>query len=356
MKNTKTPLYHPVSLNRDYLAGKMLEKFAAVHPKPWRDFSMERRVQVREAFLSAIQSLEESLAAGSPAFLLDHAGWAQARFAALRFPPDFTVAFFRIFKEVLLVELPQDYRKAAGTFAGKAVSALRSTAGGKGPSPETRFDLSPAARSLLKALLAGDRGRGMAVIDKALAADTPVREIYTGIFQPVLWETGRLWQQDRATIAQEHYVSSEIRLMMDQLHDRIAAAGGTNRRQKKVVASCAGEELHEIGIRMVADFFEMDGWDVYCTGANIPAKSIISAVKDQQPMVLTLSITMPSRLPDLHYLIRSLRADKDTAQVKIIVGGFPFSILPDLWKKVGADAVAFEAEDTVATANRLTEG
>jgi methanogenic corrinoid protein MtbC1 len=40
--------------------------------------------------------------------------------------------------------------------------------------------------------------------------------------------------------------------------------------------------------------------------------------------------------------------------VKIIVGGSPFAILPDLWHQVGADAVAATAEEAVAVANRVT--
>jgi methanogenic corrinoid protein MtbC1 len=347
--------YRPVSLNRDYLAGKMLEKFAGTYPELWSVFSMERRVQVREAFLAAIQSLEESLATASPAFLVHHAGWMRARFEAQYFPPGFPVSFFGIFNAVLRVELPQDSRKNAATFGGKAVASLTRSATKVTP-PTEGAELSPAARSFLKALLAGKRDRGTAVIDKALAAGVPVREIYTGIFQPVLRETGVLWQQEKATIAQEHYVTGEVRRSMDRLHDRIAETGRTVRRQKKAVAACPGQELHEIGIRMVADFFEMDGWDVYSIGANTPAESILAAVKEQEADVLLLSITLPSRLPDLHFLIRSIRADKEAAKVRIIVGGFPFIIMPDLWRKVGADAVAAGAEEAVAAANLLTAG
>jgi methanogenic corrinoid protein MtbC1 len=42
------------------------------------------------------------------------------------------------------------------------------------------------------------------------------------------------------------------------------------------------------------------------------------------------------------------------ARVKIIVGGYPFAVIPDLWERVGADAVAAGAEDAVAAARRLT--
>lgn len=356
MTTTGTALYNPVSLNREYLTGKLLERYAEKHPRTWGNLSLHHRVQVREEYLATIQSLEESLATGSPAFLLDHACWVQSRFTAGHFPQQFFVSFFGVFKDVLARELPQGYRKKAVVFAGKAISRLKPAPEGTGTCPDTKINLSPVARSFLKYLLAGEQAKGRAVIDRILADGTPVREIYTGIFQPVLKETGRLWQENGATIAQEHYVTGVIRQIMDQQHDRIIATGRTTRQKKTVVAACAGEELHEIGIRMVADFFEMDGWNLYYVGANTPAGSILGTVKEQKADVVALSITMPSRLPEIQYLVRSLRADKDTTHVKIIVGGFPFGIMPDLWKQVGADAVAAGAEDAVAAANRLTAG
>jgi MerR family transcriptional regulator, light-induced transcriptional regulator len=352
MTNAGSVRYHPVSLNREYLAGKMLEEYARKHAKAWNDFSMERRVRVREEFLDAIRVLEESLATASPAFLIDHACRQQFRFEAGRFPKDFAITFLSAFNAVLLQELPEDYRKQAGVFGKKTAAALKSASDGSGISPEAETPLSPKARSFLKAVLAGDAGKSRVVIDEALAAGTHLREIYTGIFQPALRETGRLWQQDEATIAQEHYVTGIVRGIMEQLHDRIAQASGRSQK-KRVVTACVGEELHEIGIRMVADFFVMDGWDVYSTGANTPAKSILAAVKEQKADVVALSITMPSRLAELEYLVRSLRADKATADVKVIVGGYPFILLPGLAKQIGADAVAAGAEDAVAAANRL---
>lgn len=356
MTNAGSTLYHPVSLNREYLAGKMLERYKEKHTKIWSDFGLEQRAFVREAYLTTIQSLEESLATGTPAFLIDHAHWVQSRFSARNFPPGFATSFFEIFKIILSRELPEDYRKNAGAFTRKAVSALKSTPAGSGTSPDGGTTLPPKARSFLRFLLAGDPARGNGVIEKALAGGTPIRGIYTGIFQPVLHETGKLWQQDEMTIAQEHFVTSVIRQIMERMHDRRAATGRTARREKTVVAACVGEELHEIGIRMVAEFFEMDGWNVYYIGANAPAKSILAAVTDRKADVVALSITMPSRLAGLRYLIRSLRADEATAQVKIIVGGFPFTVMPDLGKRVGADAVAKDAEDAVAIANRITKG
>jgi MerR family transcriptional regulator, light-induced transcriptional regulator len=354
MKNAGSTRYHPVSLNRESLTAKVLERFGEKHAKTWNDFSLAQRGLVRDECMDVVRSLEESLATDNPAFLIDHASRAQSRFASSPFPREFVLSLFKALRAVIPKELPEDYRETAEAFAGEAVSVLKSAPEGNGADPDNGAVLSPKARSFLKFLLAGDQARGREVIDKALAAGTPVREIYTGIFRPVLRETGRLWEHNEATIAQEHYVTAVIHQIMGQIRNRIASAGRKARKEKTVITACVGEELHEVGIRMVADFFEMEGWNVYYTGANTPGKSILSAVKSQKADVIALSITMPSRLPELHYLIRSLRADEDTVRVKIIVGGFPFGIVPDLWKQVGADAVAADADDAVAAATRLT--
>ena len=355
MTTTGSTLYHPVRFNREFFAGRMLERYAEKNAKIWNDLGMEQRERVREEFLSALGSLEESLATGSPAFLLDHARWMQSRSIAESFPPEFAVSFFKVFGDIVSEQLPPDYRKNAGAFTKKTVTALKSLPAETGADPDAGTPLSPDARSFLDFILAGDAKKARAVIDKALGTGTPISGIYTGIFRPVLAETGRLWQQNRVTVAEEHFVTGVIHRIMQQVHDQIAGTGRIPRKRgKTVVASCVGNELHEIGIRMVADFFELDGWIVYTTGANTPVKSILAAVKDRKADVVALSITMPSNLSGLQYLVRSLRADADTAHVKIIVGGSPFVILPDLWHQVGADAAASNPEEAVAVANRLT--
>lgn len=351
MTGTEPALYHPVSLNREYLAGKMLERFAGSrHRRTWENLSMENRVRVREAFLAALMSLEESLATDSPAFLSDHACWVQSRFAAMRFPERFAVPFFSVFREVLSQELPSEYRIQAESYATTAVSVLKSDEGCR----QNAVPLSPAARTFLRHLYKGEDSRAIAYIETLLAEGTPLRTVYAGILEPVLHEMGRLWQEEKLTVAQEHFASGLIRRIMDRQHDKIARGRGRRRGGKTLVAACVGEELHEIGIRMVADFFEMDGWYVYYTGANTPPKSILDAVREQNADALALSITIPSRLPDISYLIRLLRAEPDTARVKVIVGGNPFSVVPGLWIRIGADAMAASAEEAVAAANQLT--
>ena len=355
MRKAGLPVYHPVTLDREYLAGKAMDAFGKRYPGSWRTTSASRKMRVLEEFRDLISSLEESLAMDNPAVFIDHACWAKVHLTALHFPKNHVSHVLDVLGEVLAKELPPDFREPAGTMITESSAVLKNVSPDV-PSPITPDNpLSDSAGSFLTALLGADRERAGKILDDAVRSGTPVKDLYLRILQPVLEETGRLWQLQQVSIAQEHFVTASVETLMVRLHDRFLPSGGAGRERRgtTLVAAGVGADLHSVGIRMVADFFEMDGWDTFCTGANTPATSILEAARDRKADVIALSATMPRHLPDVRYLIRSLRADRGTARATIIVGGYPFRLVPGLWKQIGADAFAGTAEEAVAVADRL---
>jgi len=346
--------YRPVSLDREYLAGKAFDRFCQKHKKIAANFSPYQKNRTLEDFKEQIRYLQESLAINNQVIFTDYINWARLNFATRHIPSDYMRLTLNALNEVLQQELPLDIRIKSESFITSGLDVLE-----RAPAniqlyiiPEN--PLFTVAQSCLELLITGDREKAWAVIAQAVTSGVPVRDIYLQVFQPVLRETGRLWQIGEAGIAQEHYVTSSILLFISRLHDQIhSAAAKTGRRGKTLVAGCVSDELHDVGIRIVADFFEMDGWDTYYIGGNIPAQSLLEAVRNRNADVVALSSTMAFHLPVVHYLVRSLRADPTTKDVKIIVGGYPFNIVPDLWKQVGADAFAGNAEAAVTAANSL---
>jgi methylmalonyl-CoA mutase cobalamin-binding domain/chain len=187
------------------------------------------------------------------------------------------------------------------------------------------------------------------LILKAVQEGTDVKDIYTHVFQATQHEIGRLWQTNQISVAQEHYCTASTQIIMSQLYPYVFTSEKVGRR---LVATCIGGELHEIGMRMVADFFEMEGWDTYFLGANAPNESIVKAISDQRAQVLGVSVTMTFHVHLLSALIEMVRTAFGD-QVKIFVGGYTFNIAPDLWKKVGADGYAPNAQQAILLANRL---
>ena len=121
-----------------------------------------------------------------------------------------------------------------------------------------------------------------------------------------------------------------------------------------MVATCVGGELHEIGARMVADFFEMDGWDTYFLGANTPMEGILRAVSERKADMLAISATIAFHIDKVSDLIAEVRRSRLDKGTKILVGGYPFNIAPNLWKSVGADAYARDAQQALIAAEGQT--
>ena len=125
------------------------------------------------------------------------------------------------------------------------------------------------------------------------------------------------------------------------------------RSDKRLVAACVSGDLHEIGLRMVTDLLELDGWDTCYLGANVPLKGIVETVAKQRAQVLALSATMGFHLGPLTQTIELLRRDPALADVKVIVGGRPFLVEPSLYQAIGADAMATNAEEASDIAEHL---
>jgi methanogenic corrinoid protein MtbC1 len=135
---------------------------------------------------------------------------------------------------------------------------------------------------------------------------------------------------------------------MSQLYPYLFA---TAQKGPRLVATCVSGELHEIGARMVADFFEMEGWDTYFLGANTPTAGILHTLEERQTAILAVSATMTFHVEQVRALIAATR--QSGLPVRIMVGGYPFNVAPELWRSVGADGFAPTAQEAIAVAQRL---
>ncbi len=199
-------------------------------------------------------------------------------------------------------------------------------------------------------LLEGKRNEARLLISDLIQKNIPVKDIYQHIFQISQYEVGRLWQINQITVAHEHYCTAATQQIMAGVYQFIFSSA---RKGKTLVACSAAGELHEMGIRMVTDYFEMDGWDTYYLGANMPDNQLQEALIEHKADLLALSVSLPTHVSKVGSLIKKIRSNKELSHLKIMVGGYPFLTIPDLWKKVGADAYAQNANQAITRANEL---
>jgi methanogenic corrinoid protein MtbC1 len=298
--------------------------------------------------------LSHAVRANEPSLFVEYLAWLKVLFARLDIPPDELAGSLHCMRDVLAESLPPDEAAVAGFFLGAGLHRFPFMPTSLPSYLDADAPYAPLARRYLVFLLKGERQLAAHLIHDAVAHGTPIRDLYLAVFQPCLREIGRLWQANEISVAQEHFCTAATQNIMAQLYAHIFT---TPRCGRRLVAACVGQELHEVGLRMVADLFELAGWDTYYLGANTPADSIVATLAAQRADVLALSATMTFHLGTVAGLIAEVR--RSDAQrnlhrpLKIMVGGYPFNVAPDLWRGVGADGYAPDAVSAIDVATQL---
>lgn len=198
----------------------------------------------------------------------------------------------------------------------------------------------------MEALLQGDRRAAFAVVEQAHQQGMDACDLYMEVFQPALWEIGRLWQENEISVADEHLATAITQTAMGRLFAVCAASPAS--AAHTLIAACADVERHEIGLRMVCDLLELAGWDTTYLGATVPNESLVDMVQQRRPHVVALSVSLPPHLPRLGAMIQAVRgALPEPDQPLILVGGRPFLEHPNLAERLGADLTAKSARAAV---------
>ena len=344
-----------------YMLGRAIEAQRADFAKQIVDIHWERNphFQIRYGEVGhakCVQDVQHNLnylsqafAAQSPPLFVSYIEWVKVLFQGLNIPTHELAESLEITSSLLQQQFPEsiaiirEYIELGQQHIATTPEIIPSYI------DETK-PFSALARQYLDALLRGERAVGSKLILNAVEQGASIKDIYLHIFQPSQYEIGRLWQMNQLSVAQEHYVTAATQLVMSQLYIHMF---NVQRNGFRMVAAGVGGELHEIGLRMVADFFEMEGWDTYYLGSNTPASSIIRALIDRKAHVLAVSVTMTFHIPLVADLIEQVRAVDPDQHIKILTGGYPFNIEPELWRRVGADGYAANAEKAIVNATAL---
>jgi MerR family transcriptional regulator, light-induced transcriptional regulator len=206
------------------------------------------------------------------------------------------------------------------------------------------------ATHYLQRLLAFDQEGAQRLLRRALDAGLPLRALYLDVLEPVQHQIGELWVANRLSIADEHYCTAITQLVLAEAYPRVIRA---SERGPRVVASCVPGELHEIGGRMVADFFQLDGWDAVYLGEPARCEQVLCALRETRAQLLALSVTMPFNLPSAAEIITRVRARAEFDHVKILLGGRALTLSERTFRELGADGTATRADRAVELGRKL---
>ena len=176
-------------------------------------------------------------------------------------------------------------------------------------------------REYTDSLLVGHSAPCLAVVSQLLDRGIALPPLYTDLFQRSLYEIGELWERNIISVATSHLATSITERVMSAAYPRLFAQPRCGR---SAVISCAVNEYHQVGGRMVADALEMQGWDTWFLGANQRIDELRKFIANKKPDLVGLSASIYATLPILRETVDSLR--KEFPQTPIIVGGQAFRL------------------------------
>lgn len=350
MPGSEREVVQQLEAHKEELAELVTSMHFERHPELDDRYGEEGRKKCYEDTIYHLDYLEQAIRVDSSELFNNYLSWARTMLQERDIPKSDLVDNIVIVREAIRKVLPDEQAEILVSLINEGLSSLEEDEGEQITFLHADHPLAKEAQTYLDLLLAGKRRKAADLIKGLVDDGTPIKDIYEHIFQKTQYEVGALWQTNQITVAHEHYCTAATQLIMSQLYPQIFAL---EKSDKRLVACSVADELHEIGIRMVTDFFEMEGWDTHYLGANMPDNHLIQSIKEYNADVLAISVTLPLHISTAKNLIHTVRNDNELGNTKIIVGGYPFNIVPDLWKKIDADGWAESANDAIETANKL---
>lgn len=179
-----------------------------------------------------------------------------------------------------------------------------------------------------------------------------VAELYEHILVPALNNIMHEYSDETELIWREHVRSGIIRTIIESAYPYILQERKKIEVDKgRVIVMCPEYEDHELGAKMVSDFFKLAGYDSSFIGARTPFKTIMQAIKVIRPKYITISVTNYYNLISVKKTIQNIK-DKTNYPLTFIVGGNAFKANPAAYQEIGADLLLNDFSDIYELASK----
>jgi methanogenic corrinoid protein MtbC1 len=145
------------------------------------------------------------------------------------------------------------------------------------------------------------------------------------------------------------YSGEILSVISDMVKPKLAKEAVTKRLGKVVIGTVAGD-IHDIGKNIVVFMLDVNGFEVYDLGVDVPAQKFIDKVKESGALIVGLSGFLTLAYESMKQTIEAVEASGLRDKVKVMIGGG--QITEEVMKYTGADAYGRDAMAGVSLAKK----
>ncbi len=189
------------------------------------------------------------------------------------------------------------------------------------------------------------------IMGKLKEGEIDVISLYGNILTPMLNHMKCKLEDKRICIWKEHVKTAIVRTIVECCYPYVIKKRNELNYPKKGIAAvlCPPEEYHDLGARMVADYFTLCGYEAIFVGSSTPYQDFYNAIHVIRPEVVAISVSNYYNLIACKRMIGELKSALDQP-LTIVVGGYAFHDDTDKVKAVGADYFAKTYDDIMKIA------
>ena len=156
---------------------------------------------------------------------------------------------------------------------------------------------------------------------------------------------GKLFEDGEYFVGDLIYAGELMTQAVDILKEALVGGDADGSEKTKMVICTVKDDLHDIGKNIVKAMLDASGFEVIDLGIDVPAATIVDAVKTNGAKIVALSGVLTLAIDSMKATVDALKAEG--LDVKVIIGGAPVNA--DVCARVGADEWAYSPQKTVQT-------
>jgi 5-methyltetrahydrofolate--homocysteine methyltransferase len=145
------------------------------------------------------------------------------------------------------------------------------------------------------------------------------------------------------------YSGEILREITEMVKPKMGKAGEIKRVGKVVFGTVAGD-IHDIGKDIVVFMLDVNGFEVYDLGVDVPAQKFVEKIKESGAPIVGLSGFLTLAFDSMKQTIDAIKAAGLRDKVKVMIGGGQIS--EEVRKYTGADAYGPDAMAGVSLAKK----
>ena len=145
------------------------------------------------------------------------------------------------------------------------------------------------------------------------------------------------------------YAGEILKSVTEMVKPRLSKVGQAKKLGKIVFGTVAGD-IHDIGKDIVVFMLDVNGFEVYDLGVDVPAQKFVDKIKETGATIVGLSGFLTLAFDSMKQTVDAIKAAGLRDKVKVMIGGG--QVTEEVRKYTGADAYGKDAMAGVSLAKK----